>query len=357
MPTQLHLAILASTFVLISGCMSTTVANSDQIELNAMEQAGNADISPEDAIKQASADYQKAIASDLQFYAPSHMDNAKDKLQQAIKLSKDTSKPEDKVASISAAFAAKKLVADGYKNKATIESTLSKVLDHRKVLVELNTDTIHPKLFRKATVKLESLIRDIEGGLLADAKNEEASVLEYYAEIEIETLKTTYLSKAIEKLDEADSNDADDVAEVTFEKAEQAVEYANDFIEKNYRDRAGVKRVCDIAYTEALHAYYVAEEAAKIIEIDAEDAEQYVLYVGSLLQRINEEVGVKDLKAMSPREQARSLAEAVKVSSMTYSVPAIEQGAPSLPPPAPEAGVDAEQPSLYIEFEDEDDDS
>jgi hypothetical protein len=347
MPKQLHLLILASVLGLTSGCMSTNVANSEQIELNAMEQASRANITTEDAIRQASADYEKAIASELQFFAPSHMESARDKLQSAVKLGKDTAKPEDKIAAISAAFAAKKLVVDAYKNKTTVESILSRVLEHRKVLAELNTDTIHPKLYRKATTKLESLIRDIEGGMLAEAKNDEASVLKYYAEVEIETLKTTYLNKAIQKLDEAKSNDADDIAEVTYEKAEQAVDYAGEFIEKNYRDREGVKRVSDIAYTEALHAYYVAEETAKIIQIDAEDAEQYILYVGGLLQRVNVEVGIKDLKAMAPREQARSLAEAVKISSMTYNTP-VGRVVPSVSEPTA-----SEQPSIYIVFDEE----
>lgn len=348
MPIQFHLLLLASSLVLVTGCMSTNVANREQIELNAMARASNADITPIDAIRQASAAYEEAIASELQFYAPSHMENAREKLQSALKLSKDAREPEEKIAAISAAFAAKKLVAEAYSNKATVELTLSRVLEHRKVLAELNTDTLHPKLYRNATTKLEGLIRDIEGGRLASAKNDEVSVLEYYAEVEIETLKTTYLNKAIQKLDEAKSNDADDFAEVSYDKAEESVDYAGEFIERNYRDREGVRRECDKAYTAALHAYYVAEEAAKIIEIDAEDAEQYVLYVGGLLQLINEEVGIKNLTAMSLREQARSLAEAVKLSSMTYGRPAIEQ-APSRP--AAIVPVVSAQPSLYIEFE------
>lgn len=353
MPMQFHLLLLTSALVLMSGCMSTNVANREQIELNAMARASSADITPIDAIRQASAAYEEAIASELQFYAPSHMENAREKLQSALKLSKDAREPEEKIAAISAAFAAKKLVADAYSNKATVELTLSRVLEHRKVLAELNTDTIHPKLYRKATTKLESLIRDIEGGLLANAKNDEASVLEYYAEVEIETLKTTYLNKAIQKLDEAESNDADDIAEMTYDKAEEAVDYAGEFIERNYRDREGVRRVCDKAYTAALHSYYVAEETAKIIEIDAEDAEQYILYVGGLLQLINEEVGIKNLMTMSPREQARSLAEAVKLSSMTYSTPAIER-VPSTP--AAIVPTASTQPSLYIEFDEKDSD-
>jgi hypothetical protein len=348
MPMQFHLLLLTSVLVIMSGCASTSVANREQIELDALRRASSADITPIDALRRASADYDEAIASELQFYAPSHMESASEKLQSAFKLSKTAREPDEKIAAISAAFAAKKLVADAYSNKVMVELTLSRALDHYKVLAELNTEIIHPQLYRKATTKLESLIRDIESGLRANAKKDEASVLEYYAEVEIETLKTTYLNKAIQKLDEAESNDVDDIAEVTYDKAEAAVDFAGEFIEKNYRDREGVRRVCDTAYTAVLHAYYVAEETAKIIEVDAEDAEQYVLYVGGLLQLINEEIGIKNLMAMSPREQARSLAEAIKLSSMTYSTPATEQA--SSRPVAVVPSLSA-QSSLYIEFD------
>jgi hypothetical protein len=348
MPMQFHLLLLTSVLVIMSGCASTSVANREQIELDALMRASSADITPIDAIRRASADYNEAIASELQFYAPSHMESASEKLQSAFKLSKTAREPDEKIAAISAAFAAKKLVADAYRNKVMVELTLSRALDHYKVLAELNTEIIHPQRYRMATTKLESLIRDIESGLLTNAKKDEASVLEYYAEVEIETLKTTYLNKAIQKLDEAESNDVDDIAEVTYDKAEAAIDFASEFIEKNYRDREGVRRVCDTAYTAVLHAYYVAQEAAKIIEVDAEDAEQYVLYVGGLLQLINEEIGIKNLMAMSPREQARSLAEAVRLSSMTYSTSATEQS--SSRPAAIVPAVSA-QSSLYIEFD------
>ena len=77
MPIQFHLLLLASALVLVTGCMSTNVANSEQIELNAMARASNADITPIDAIRQASAAYEEAIAAELQFYAPSHMESCR----------------------------------------------------------------------------------------------------------------------------------------------------------------------------------------------------------------------------------------------------------------------------------------
>lgn len=315
MSGRLYVLLMLGVSTLLTACASNHVANSEQIEMRAMEQAGNADITPKDAIQHASEAYEKAIADELLFYAPSHMENAKAKLSQAIKTNHTAKAPEDEVEALSAAFAASKLVADAYTNRENVETHLSKVLEHREVLLEVQSDNVHPKLFRKAVNQLEGLIRDIEGGQLAKAKDKEASVLAYYAKVEIETMKTQHLSKAVEKLGEAESIGADENAQLTFEKAEEAVDYANNFIEANYRDRDGIKRVCHKALVAAKHAYYVAEESARLVEIGEKEAEQYVLYIGSLLQRVNENVGIADFQALPLREQARELAEAFKIEA------------------------------------------
>ncbi|MGB1905964.1 MAG: hypothetical protein ACPHN3_01460 [Spongiibacter sp.] len=325
-----HLAVIvAGAFALATGCTNTHVANSEQIELQAQQQASATEITPEEALTQATELYTQATAQELMFYAPSHMEKARDKLDTARKILKKMETPEDKIAVTGAAFAAKKLVEDAHANKTKVETQLSRVLDHRKVLLELKTDTIHPKLYRKAVNKLEDLIRDIEGGLLAKAKDDEADVLEYYAEVEAETLKTTHLDIAIDKLDEAESIDADDFAEATFEKAEAAIEFAEDFIRKNYRDREGVVRVTHNAYVAAQRAYYVGQEAAKLVELNREKAEQYALYVESLLQTINEQANIPDLQSQSFMAQARALSKAI--SPPTASVVATPAPQPAAP--------------------------
>ncbi|CAA0103122.1 Uncharacterised protein [Zhongshania aliphaticivorans] len=353
MPSFFQYILLASILGLVSGCMNTHVANKEQIEFRAQEQAGKSDATPEEAIAQAEKAYEAALVNDLGFYAPSHMEQAKVKLAEAVKISKKIALPEDRLAAISAAFAASKLIADAYENKNTALTQLSKVFDHQKVLLEINADAVHPKLYRKAVNKLEGLIRDIEGGLLAEVKDNEAKVLGYFAYVEVETMKATYLNKAIEKLDEAESIDAEDFAEVSYEKAEEAIDYASDFIENNYRDRENVKRLSHKAYTQAMRAYYIAEESAKIVEIDEEEAEQYILYVESLLQRINEEAGVSDIEAMPLREQSRSLAEAFKAGATSITTSAVESAVVPSQTSVPEAPIQENTPSLYVEFDEE----
>lgn len=347
-----HLAAIVGALALTTACTNTHVANSEQIEIQAQQAASTTEVSPEQALTQASELYAEATAQELLFYAPSHMEKARDKLDTARKIFNKMETPEDKLAVKGAAFAAKKLVEDAHTNKTKVETQLSRVLDHRKVLLELNTDTIHPKLYRKAVNKLEGLIRDIEGGLLAKAKDDEADVLQYYAEVEAETLKTTHLNIAIDKLDEAESIDADDFAEATFEKAEAAIEFAEDFIDKNYRDREGVVRVTHNAYMAAQRAYIIGQEAAKLVELNKEKAEEYALYVEALLQTINEQANIPGLQGQSFMSQARALSKAItdrqgSAKAVTASAPPTQPTQPITATPAPS------QPTISWESADE----
>lgn len=296
----------------LSACTNTQVANNESLNQEAMKQAHQTEVSPEEAVLAAAKKVLKASDDGLHFYAPLHMKKAKNKLKEAQKLKKKMAAPEDKVAVISAAFAVDLLIKNAYKNQVVVEQQLVKSLEHKMVLEKLGADTVMPKAYAKGIKKLRGLIKEIEGGMLSKALKEEAGVLKYFAKIEAETLKIQYLSRAESMMKKAKGADANELAEKTFKAAEMKFKLANAFIKKNYRDREGVIQVSDDAYNAAASAYHVAIEVKKILEVKEKKAEEYILFVESLLQRINSGSQVKNLTSMSFYDQSLALAEALE---------------------------------------------
>ncbi len=344
---KMHRTLKLTALILIStsfitACTNTQVANSTLIEQQALSKANKSEMTLEQAIDVAAETYSKALGDELMFFAPLHMERAKDKLDDAQNKKKNIETEEDKVAAISAAFEVKSLVEKAYKNKTIVEKQLAKVLDHKEVLLELKADSIQAKDYRKAIDKLSDLIKEIEGGFLTKAANEEPKVLAFFAEVEADTLRTIYLTDAIKMLDKADSVDADDFAAISYEKAEVAIDYADNFIEKHYRDREGVKRTTTAALNSASHAYHVSIEAQKILELDEEGAERRILYIEKLLQRINSEANVDNLMSLSLKDQVEAITDAIAAKA-----------AKKMPPPPKEQGQtsDTKNSSKTIETE------
>ena len=76
-------------------------------------------------------------------------------------------------------------------------------------------------------------------------------------------------------------------AEKTFEKAEVELESARKFIRVNYRNNSQVKTTSALAMRAAKHAFHVAKEVAELKDLKTGAAEEKVLYIESLLERIN----------------------------------------------------------------------
>ncbi|MBV1883422.1 MAG: hypothetical protein KUG82_17410 [Pseudomonadales bacterium] len=301
---------LLSMIIGLSACANMKVANNDTLNQAALQQAHQSQKSPDEAILEAKGKVAKAEVDALDFYAPLHMKKAKNKLKEAEKLNSKIKVPEDKVAVISAAIAVDLFIANAYKNKSLVEEKLVKSLKHKMVLEELGTNVVIPKAYGKGVRKLKVLIKDIEGGLVEKAIKGEEGVLKYFVKIETETLKVQHLSKAEAMIKKAKGIDADKLAEQTYKKAMRTLNEANSFVRENYRDREGIKRVGDDAFIAASYAYHVTVEVKKIIEVKEKKAEQYILYVASLLQRINGDDKVKNLGSLSFYDQSLALAEA-----------------------------------------------
>lgn len=326
-PYQWHryLVVTVVLSTLLVSCSGTQIANKEALEVQAGKQATTSEVSPKQALASAKNKISLAKDAELGFFAPLHMQQAENKFQQALQLHNKSltgkKSSENRVSVLTTAFAASRLVDQAYQNRTAVEQHLKKSLAHRKILLDLGVNDVLPERFSKGMLSLQELIKDVEGGFVEEAVQAEIKVLQNFAVLEADTLKIQHLSKARNQFKQAETIDAKDYARVSYQRAKASMEYAEQFIEQNYRDRAGVVDVSSKAFHDAAHAYQVALEAQKIVDMNEKQAEQYVLHIESLLQSMNKNKRIKHLTSMSIQEQVTAL---INQSSISYDNPISE---------------------------------
>lgn len=302
------LSLIASG-ILLTGCANNQIANTEILSQQAKEQAINSSLSPQEAILNSAKLIEESQSAQLHFFAPLHYSEAKDALTEAQNLL--NSKAANTLV-LEQTFKVDSLLKSAYKNKTIVLSTLKKSLDHKQVLEELGSPDVLPEDYQDTVEDLKDLIKEIEGGFMDKALKGQAELLTLMTEVEISTLKKQHLSPVESMIDKAESIDADEYAEQTFKQAEQTLESATVFIEKNYKDRKAVRKNSQDALNAASHAYHIAKEASELVELKRADAEKKALYFESLLERINKSVDIENLNTMSLYDQSVLMAKTIE---------------------------------------------
>ena len=234
-----------------------------------------------------------------------------------------------------AAIAASQYIENAYSNKKKVEATLKNSLKGIEVVRSLNAQTVAPEQYMDVIDSLSDIIEDIEQGNVVEARDQEIDLLVDIADLEINTLKITHLNEAISFIDRASEIDADEFAELTFDKAESTLDASTKFIEKNYRNREGVKAAGIDALIAAKKAYYVALEAQELVKMDAESAEKHTLEVMSLFNKMHLAAKGEDItpnKLFNQSELIISIIEDYKNKIKTLSNTPSKSQAFSAPP-------------------------
>lgn len=292
-------------------CGSTQVANHALIEQMAVEQMRGTGTDIAQKLEQVNARFEQARADNLPDYAPLHFAYAEQALQEAKKHS-DSDKEKDREKAILQLFRADLFLAKAEESGELVRDILADSLAHKQVLLALKADTLHARAYRRVDNGLTALAELIEAGDTEKAREEQGSLLSRMHRLEVQTLKTVYMQPVEDRLRDARTdNNAHRLAEVTYADAQAAIDKANQFIENNPRDIDGIKLISDKAGHAVMRSYHVATEVDKLLGADEETAEQYVLFVESLFERINASVGIEVLSAMPLKGQAKALAAAL----------------------------------------------
>lgn len=301
---------------LVSGCANNKIANTEILSEQAKQQAITSTLNPQEAILKAAKAIEKSQEAQLHFFAPLHYSAAQEALSEAQDLLTSSKEPS---LILEQTFKVDTLLIAAYKNKTSVLSTLNKSLEHKKILEDLGSPQVLPEAFQDTVDDLKDLIKEIEGGYIDKALKGQAELLAQMTEVEIATLKKQHLSPVESMIDKADSIDADEFAEKTFRQAESTLASANIYIEKNFRNREGVKQTGLDALNAASHAYFIAKEASELVELKRADAEKKALYFESLLERINKNVGIPNLNTLSLYDQSVKLASALEGAKSSHT--------------------------------------
>ena len=124
--------------IFATGCANKQIANQSQVDESALEQAKQFSGDSERALAEAESKYEAALKADMKFYAPLHIQQAKDTLE--IAQVKELN--AEKTASLNASAKVLTLLKSAEQNKIKVKTLLAPILAQREVLIELKTPRI-----------------------------------------------------------------------------------------------------------------------------------------------------------------------------------------------------------------------
>lgn len=291
---------------LLSACAGNAVKDSDSIQQSAMQQAKAIEQTPETVIAEGQTLQLEAQKEDLYFYSPSYMEQAEDALEDAEDAIKSKKLPHE---IITHALAAQKLFKRGLENKTTVLTQLSASFDGLAMLKAIETDTVLASDYQDLRDDTKDLIILIEQGKTTEAINEQKELLMEISDVEIKTLKKNYLTVAENALEKAEDADADDYAAKSFSDAQKNLETFEKFIETSAKQRELIKEKSLSAIRLAQHAEHVSKAAAPLLKLNPETAEEHILFIEQLMNRIAVALQQDDISHLNLNGQSMAIAQ------------------------------------------------
>lgn len=294
----------------LSGCMNQQIANTRQIDAAVDKRVNNTEQTPHQLCEAASIAINHAYQASLQFYAPLHLQQANDNLRKGQKAieSNDKLKREEGARHC---IKTSQLIESGLQTRNRVKKALTDSIEQLAMLKSVDTQQKFSADIVDSEEELVDLAKAIEAGKMNQAIKDQTSLLKDMQELEIEIVIFNHLTPVEAMLDKAEDVDADDLAAKTFTKAKQELETAKKMIRGNYRNQDSVEKTSALAMRAARHAYYVALEVEKTLELKPAAAEERVLYFEYLLQRINEKFQQDVVIGHSLYEQSSLIGERV----------------------------------------------
>jgi len=250
----------------------------------ALKQAENSKQTPQQICEAASLTIAQADKEELHFFAPLHLEQASDNLQEG----QEKKKVKETLAQgVAQCFKVRKLSENGIATKAKVKTSLKDSLAELNMLNKVDNEKKVTDDIQDHVEDVIDLVKEIEAGKMNEAMQGQAELLKEMLELEIEIVTDKNLKSVEAMLEKAEDADADELAEKTFEKAEKEFDSAKKFIQVNYRNNKQVKKTSALAMRAEKHAIHVAKEVETLKELKPEAAEEKVLYIESLLERVN----------------------------------------------------------------------
>lgn len=294
---------------LLTACVGNSVKDGESIQQSAIQQAKATKQDPQTVIADSQTLQLEAQREDLYFYSPTYMEQAEEALEDAEDAIK-SKKPSHEI--IAHALTAQKLFKRGLENKPTVLKQLSATFSGLEMLKDINTDKILASDFQDLQDDTKDLIVLIEQGKTTQAIADQKELLGDITEVEISTLKKTYLTVAEDALEKADDADAEDFAAKSFLSAQKNIETFELFIESSPKQREAIQNKSSAAIHLAQHAEHVAKAAQPLLKLNPESAEEHILFIEKLMARVGTALGQPDVSHLNLNSQSIAIAQAAE---------------------------------------------
>lgn len=309
--------MLLSALIISTGCASKSLTQDESFDQSASEKASEFSGDSERALVEAEVKYEAAISSNMNFYAPLHMEQASEKLAKAREAELKGLLSDSLIASAKVIT----LLQRAEDNKKKVEVLLKPLLVQKKLLEELNASKVLPDQYNDRLVDIKELVAKIEQDKENISPDEIHSILVDLQQLEVDTLLEIHWQPAKDTLEKAEDEDADTNAPSSFQTAEKLVEQTEKDIRAQYSNRELVKAKGLAALRSSQHALYVARDAVQLLKLNNKRAEEAVLKFEALLAQIGNTLKVKDVRHMALQDQATALAQDAETQASRLIAP------------------------------------
>ncbi|MCG6970329.1 MAG: hypothetical protein LJE85_11225 [Gammaproteobacteria bacterium] len=265
----------------------------------------------DDLVRKVTIEYADAKIEGLEYFAPDQFAQGKFALSKATRLRKSKA---DEMEVLKQLYIAEKQLNICRQVKSEAQKQLPEVLAGMQKLSEQAVEQSYPSEFDSLRYNTSRLLRDIEDVVLgkpAKANNklnaEKAELMKEIRDLEIQVVKFNTLNESKVVFKEVESLGGKRLAPETYQQAKQALQAANDAIEKNVNDKKAIEQAGKDYEFAVFHALHVARAVAKLESLSRSDYEAYILDMENKLHVTVQAFGYRDIRNHSLHEQIQVL--------------------------------------------------
>ncbi|MDA9556534.1 hypothetical protein N9R79_03390 [Vibrio sp.] len=150
-------------------------------------------------------------------------------------------------------------------------------------------------------------------GDLEKASDKQVSFLETARKLEVKVLRYVHIKPLKDQINQLRSEDYNDVAPLSFNKAKRSVDQADAIVETSPRNQDKINAATGAAKFEISHTKQVVQQVKILSNIDDEAFEQYVLDVENHLLKISNAINGSDFRDKQLTQQASQILSSVNV--------------------------------------------
>lgn len=296
-----------SLFIL-AGC-ANQIAGFDSISQEAKRDAAMADESASRTIQLAQSKVELGRSENLAYYAPRHLALAEEQLLKAQEML-TSGKPEGEVKTV--AMTSQKTLDAGLTTKKNVLHQLRPAFDHRDVLKSIAADQYFPSDYADLEAQLAGLIDLLEDSQTVKAEAGQKVLLAEMHQVEVNTIEYIQLQPVKDHLERLREKGAADVAPVSWDTAQQALQQAQSLISKTPRAKGAITRATVAATRAAQHAEVITDLSNQILNAGKDDAEAIALKMERWLYKISVALKHEDIRHLPLDQQASEYAESIE---------------------------------------------